>query len=114
MISASWHAGASGRPGVPTCRRDMPTSGVPQMTAPDTNGDTAHAAPATSPTGDQGSALGGGQKTTPLLGVHKHLGATLTPFPGWLMPLRYATQTPQHNAVRTAAGLFDLSHMGEI
>ncbi|HKB31359.1 MAG TPA: glycine cleavage system aminomethyltransferase GcvT [Streptosporangiaceae bacterium] len=84
------------------------------MTAPDTNGDTAHAAPATSPTGDQGSALGGGQKTTPLLGVHKRLGATLTPFAGWLMPLRYASETAEHNAVRTAAGLFDLSHMGEI
>ncbi len=53
-------------------------------------------------------------KTTALLEVHRRLGATLTPFAGWLMPLRYTSETAEHNAVRTAAGLFDLSHMGEI
>ena len=37
----------------------------------------------------------------------------MTDFAGWLMPLRYASETSEHNAVRTAAGLFDLSHMGE-
>jgi len=46
--------------------------------------------------------------------MHEQLGATLTEFAGWLMPLRYASETAEHNAVRTAAGLFDLSHMGEI
>jgi len=46
--------------------------------------------------------------------VHERLGATLTDFAGWLMPLRYGSETAEHNAVRTAAGLFDLSHMGEI
>jgi aminomethyltransferase len=35
-------------------------------------------------------------------------------FAGWLMPLRYASETAEHVAVRTAAGLFDLSHMGEL
>jgi aminomethyltransferase len=51
---------------------------------------------------------------TPLTGVHERLGATLTDFAGWLMPLRYGSETAEHNAVRKAAGLFDLSHMGEI
>ncbi|GAA3150018.1 glycine cleavage system aminomethyltransferase GcvT [Nonomuraea roseoviolacea subsp. carminata] len=46
--------------------------------------------------------------------VHESLGATLTDFAGWLMPLRYGSESAEHNAVRTAAGLFDLSHMGEI
>jgi aminomethyltransferase len=51
---------------------------------------------------------------TPLLGVHERLGATLTGFAGWRMPLRYQSETAEHLAVRRAAGLFDLSHMGEI
>jgi aminomethyltransferase len=51
---------------------------------------------------------------TPLRSVHERLGATLTTFAGWLMPLRYGSETAEHRAVRTAAGLFDLSHMGEI
>ena len=38
----------------------------------------------------------------------------MTPFAGWLMPLRYTSETAEHQAVRHAAGLFDLSHMGEI
>jgi aminomethyltransferase len=38
----------------------------------------------------------------------------MTDFAGWLMPLRYGSETAEHNAVRTNAGLFDLSHMGEI
>ena len=53
-------------------------------------------------------------RRTPLTGVHERLGATLTGFAGWLMPLRYGSETAEHNAVRSAAGLFDLSHMGEI
>lgn len=51
---------------------------------------------------------------TPLTAEHEALGATLTPFGGWLMPLRYAGELAEHRAVRTAAGIFDLSHMGEI
>ena len=51
---------------------------------------------------------------TPLLDVHRRLGATMTEFAGWLMPLRYKSETAEHNAVRTDAALFDLSHMGEI
>jgi aminomethyltransferase len=38
----------------------------------------------------------------------------MTEFAGWLMPLRYGSETAEHNAVRTNAALFDLSHMGEI
>jgi len=53
-------------------------------------------------------------RLTPLTAVHRRLGATLTDFAGWLMPLRYTSETAEHNAVRTAAGLFDLSHMGEL
>jgi aminomethyltransferase len=53
-------------------------------------------------------------RRTPLTSVHERLGATLTEFAGWLMPLRYGSETAEHNAVRRAAGLFDLSHMGEI
>ncbi|QNE74806.1 glycine cleavage system aminomethyltransferase GcvT [Streptomyces finlayi] len=46
--------------------------------------------------------------------LHRSLGATMTDFAGWDMPLRYASERDEHNAVRTRAGLFDLSHMGEI
>jgi aminomethyltransferase len=53
-------------------------------------------------------------RRTPLTARHESLGATLTDFAGWLMPLRYGSETAEHKAVRTAAGLFDLSHMGEI
>jgi aminomethyltransferase len=53
-------------------------------------------------------------KKTPLHEVHDDLGATLTEFAGYLMPLRYGSETAEHQAVRTSAGLFDLSHMGEI
>jgi len=53
-------------------------------------------------------------RDTPLRAVHERLGATMTEFAGWLMPLRYGSETSEHNAVRTAAALFDLSHMGEI
>jgi aminomethyltransferase len=53
-------------------------------------------------------------RRTPLTTVHEQLGASLTDFAGWLMPLRYASETAEHIAVRTAAGLFDLSHMGEL
>jgi aminomethyltransferase len=51
---------------------------------------------------------------TPLHDEHVRLGAVLTDFAGWSMPLRYGSETAEHRAVRTAAGIFDLSHMGEI
>src|ERR1700730_17298414 len=53
-------------------------------------------------------------RATPLADVHAALGATMTEFAGWRMPLRYASETAEHLAVRSAAGIFDLSHMGEI
>jgi len=53
-------------------------------------------------------------RSTPLRAVHESLGATMTEFAGWLMPLRYRGEISEHQAVRSAAGLFDLSHMGEI
>ncbi len=51
---------------------------------------------------------------TPLHGRHVALGAKMVPFAGWEMPLQYAGITEEHLAVRRAAGLFDVSHMGEI
>ncbi|MCW2740204.1 MAG: Aminomethyltransferase [Blastococcus sp.] len=51
---------------------------------------------------------------TPLHAEHEALGATLTDFAGWQMPLRYRSELAEHQAVRTAAGLYDLSHMGEV
>jgi aminomethyltransferase len=51
---------------------------------------------------------------SPLHDEHVALGANLTEFGGWLMPLRYTSDLAEHNAVRQAAGLFDLSHMGGI
>src|SRR5215472_2166246 len=53
-------------------------------------------------------------RRTPLFDVHARLGAVMTSFAGWQMPLRYGSETAEHQAVRHAAGLFDLSHMGEI
>ncbi|MFB8349331.1 glycine cleavage system aminomethyltransferase GcvT [Streptomyces niveus] len=53
-------------------------------------------------------------RLTALDAVHRSLGATMTDFAGWDMPLRYASEREEHLAVRTKAGLFDLSHMGEI
>src|SRR5580700_5814256 len=53
-------------------------------------------------------------RQTPLSAEHERLGAVMTSFAGWQMPLRYGSETAEHQAVRHAAGLFDLSHMGEI
>ncbi|AAZ56384.1 glycine cleavage system aminomethyltransferase GcvT [Thermobifida fusca] len=53
-------------------------------------------------------------RTTPLYDTHVASGATMVEFAGWLMPLRYRSESAEHRAVRDAAGLFDLSHMGEI
>jgi aminomethyltransferase len=51
---------------------------------------------------------------TPLLSRHEALGAKIVDFAGWLMPIQYAGILEEHRATRTAAGLFDLSHMGEL
>lgn len=51
---------------------------------------------------------------TPLHGEHEKLGANFTDFGGWDMPLKYGSELAEHQAVREAAGLFDLSHMGEV
>ncbi|MDP6609096.1 MAG: glycine cleavage system aminomethyltransferase GcvT [Vicinamibacterales bacterium] len=53
-------------------------------------------------------------KQTPLHGRHQALGARMVPFGGWEMPIEYGGLASEHMAVRTAAGLFDVSHMGEI
>ena len=53
-------------------------------------------------------------KQTPLHGEHEALGANFTDFGGWDMPLKYRSELAEHQAVREAAGLFDLSHMGEV
>ena len=51
---------------------------------------------------------------TPLHTQHVALGARMVPFGGWEMPVQYSGIVDEHTAVRTAAGLFDISHMGEI
>jgi aminomethyltransferase len=52
-------------------------------------------------------------RTTALHDRHEALGASFTDFGGWLMPVRYTSDLAEHHAVRTAAGLFDISHMAE-
>ncbi len=51
---------------------------------------------------------------TPLNAAHRALGARMVDFGGWDMPVQYTGIIDEHNAVRNAAGLFDVSHMGEI
>src|ERR1700690_1303266 len=53
-------------------------------------------------------------KLTPLNAVHRRLGARMVDFGGWDMPVQYSGILDEHNAVRTAVGVFDVSHMGEI
>src|SRR6266699_402599 len=86
-------------------RQEVEHQEVPQMTLPEPAG-----AGAPEPAGAGARRLAG----TPLREVHERLGATMSAFAGWLMPLRYGSEIAEHNAVRRAAGLFDLSHMGEI
>src|SRR5436309_446469 len=52
-------------------------------------------------------------KRTALYAAHKALNARLIPFGGWEMPVEYSGIAKEHTAVRTSAGLFDVSHMGE-
>ena len=53
-------------------------------------------------------------KTTPLHDAHVALGAKMVPFAGFDMPIQYSSILDEHRAVREAAGLFDVSHMGEV
>lgn len=53
-------------------------------------------------------------KKTALHAMHQKAGGKLVPFAGWEMPVQYSGVIEEHNAVRTAAGMFDVSHMGEI
>src|SRR5207249_3004771 len=53
-------------------------------------------------------------KRTPLYEQHRALGARFVEFGGWEMPVQYTGIIEEHQAVRQAAGLFDVSHMGEI
>ena len=53
-------------------------------------------------------------KRTPLYDIHVSLGARMVPFAGWEMPVQYSGVIEEHKAVRSACGLFDVSHMGEI
>jgi aminomethyltransferase len=53
-------------------------------------------------------------KRTPLHEAHRALGARMVPFGGWEMPVQYTSIIEEHRAVRTRAGLFDVSHMGEV
>ncbi|HNO06157.1 MAG TPA: glycine cleavage system aminomethyltransferase GcvT, partial [Flavobacteriales bacterium] len=52
-------------------------------------------------------------KHTALTGLHESLGAKMVPFAGFLMPVQYTGVTDEHNTVRNAVGVFDVSHMGE-
>ena len=53
-------------------------------------------------------------KRTPLFAAHQRLGARLVEFGGWEMPVQYSSIMDEHLAVRRVAGLFDISHMGEV
>src|SRR3954463_9873987 len=53
-------------------------------------------------------------KRTPLFTAHQKLGAKLIEFGGWEMPVHYTSISDEHLAVRKTAGIFDISHMGEV
>jgi aminomethyltransferase len=65
-----------------------------------------------SPSGRAGSS--GIAKATVLLDRHRELGAKLTNFGGWEMPLQYSGIVAEHNSVRNSAGVFDVSHLGKL
>src|SRR6185437_15442101 len=53
-------------------------------------------------------------RRTPLEAEHRALGAKLGPFGGWLLPIEYSGTLAEHAAVREAAGVFDVSHLGKL
>ena len=63
---------------------------------------------------DAGAGVAEVLHETALIDVHRAAGARLIEFGGWLMPVQYAGILDEHRAVRERAGLFDLSHMGEL
>jgi aminomethyltransferase len=56
----------------------------------------------------------GALRRTSLYAAHVAAGGRMVPFAGWELPVQYGGISPEHLAVRTAAGLFDVSHMGEV
>jgi len=60
------------------------------------------------------SAATGDLRQTALNAAHRRMGAKMVEFGGWDMPVRYSGDLEEHRAVRTAAGLFDLGHMGQV
>lgn len=74
-------------------------------------------APACRHVWDEGMPVGESEselQQTPLLSRHQELGARLIPFAGWMMPVQYSGVINEHRVVRSAAGLFDLGHMGQV
>src|SRR6266849_885647 len=59
-------------------------------------------------------AVGGTIRRTPLHGLFQEMRARLVEFAGWEMPVQFSSVLEEHQCVRGAAGLFDVSHMGEI
>jgi aminomethyltransferase len=57
-------------------------------------------------------ATAGALRKTPLNALHRESGAKMVAFGGWEMPVEYSGLIGEHMAVRTSAGLFDVSHMG--
>jgi len=53
-------------------------------------------------------------KATPLARLFREMGARMVDFAGWELPVQFSSVLEEHQAVRTAAGLFDVSHMGEV
>jgi aminomethyltransferase len=64
--------------------------------------------------GELDAAARGELRETALRSRHEALGARMIPFAGWLMPVSYTGILDEHRAVRSAAGLFDLGHMGQV
>ena len=62
----------------------------------------------------QAALTAGSSRGTPLLSRHVALGARMIDFGGWRMPVQYTSILEEHRAVRERAGIFDLSHMGEL
>ena len=60
-----------------------------------------------------GELMSDSPRYSPLHAVHEALGASFTDFAGFMMPVRYDSDLAEHHAVRTAAGIFDISHMAE-
>ncbi|MGQ0607653.1 MAG: glycine cleavage system aminomethyltransferase GcvT [Chloroflexota bacterium] len=62
----------------------------------------------------EASVAAGDLRHTPLHDLHRELGARLVPFAGYEMPVQYGSIIEEHRTVRSAVGMFDLSHMGEL